>query len=135
MSGSLTDRVTDRPAEVADPLLWDLSAAVADAHQPDAQRVCASPSCAGAAWPCPAWNAAQAGLTIARAGSPGTRTGAAVTAPRIGVTPAGSTGTWPGVPVARPGSPATDPTAAGDALAPTDTGRPTTDNHLTATAA
>ncbi|MEU4665931.1 hypothetical protein AB0F83_29720, partial [Micromonospora chalcea] len=60
MSEASTDRVTDRPAEVTDPLLWDLAAAVADAHQPDAERVCASPSCAGAAWPCGAWNNAQA---------------------------------------------------------------------------
>ncbi|MEE3921787.1 hypothetical protein V2I01_36515 [Micromonospora sp. BRA006-A] len=34
---------------MTDPLLWDLAAAVADAHQPDDERVCASPSCAGAA--------------------------------------------------------------------------------------
>ncbi|WP_174536741.1 hypothetical protein [Micromonospora chalcea] len=67
MSEASTDRVTDRPAEVTDPLLWDLAAAVADAHQPDAERVCASPSCAGAAWPCAAWNNAQAGLSVARA--------------------------------------------------------------------
>ncbi|MFJ1541263.1 hypothetical protein ACIODS_22185 [Micromonospora chalcea] len=67
MSEASTDRVTDRPAEVTDPLLWDLAAAVADAHQPDAERVCASPSCAGAAWPCAAWNNAQAGLSAARA--------------------------------------------------------------------
>ncbi|RQW97896.1 MULTISPECIES: hypothetical protein [Micromonospora] len=67
MSEASTDRVTDRPAEVTDPLLWDLAAAVADAHQPDAERVCASPSCAGAAWPCGAWNNAQAGLSAARA--------------------------------------------------------------------
>ncbi|MGV9766770.1 hypothetical protein [Micromonospora tulbaghiae] len=67
MSEASTDRVADRPAEVTDPLLWDLAAAVADAHQPDAERVCASPSCAGAAWPCAAWNNAQAGLSAARA--------------------------------------------------------------------
>ncbi|MDO3685598.1 hypothetical protein [Micromonospora sp. C28ISP2-4] len=66
MSEASTDRVADRPAEVTDPLLWDLAAAVADAHQPDAERVCASPSCAGAAWPCAAWNNAQAGLSAAR---------------------------------------------------------------------
>ncbi|WP_433493285.1 hypothetical protein ACQP26_16485 [Micromonospora sp. CA-248089] len=66
MSEASTDRVADRPAEVTDPLLWDLAAAVADAHQPDAERVCASPSCAGAAWPCAAWNNAQAGLGAAR---------------------------------------------------------------------
>ena len=73
MSEASTDRVTDRPAEVTDPLLWDLAAAVADAHQPDAERVCASPSCAGAAWPCGAWNNAQAGLSAARAPRPGRR--------------------------------------------------------------
>ncbi|MEH0824794.1 MULTISPECIES: hypothetical protein [Micromonospora] len=67
MSEASTDRVADRPAEVTDPLLWDLAAAVADAHQPDAERVCASPSCAGAAWPCAAWNNAQVGLSAARA--------------------------------------------------------------------
>ncbi|MCZ7437349.1 hypothetical protein O7598_13165 [Micromonospora sp. WMMC241] len=139
MSASTTDRVADRPAEVTDPLLWDLSAAVADTHQPDAQRACASPSCAGVAWPCPAWNAAQAGLTIARAGSPGTRTGA--TGPRTAVTPAGTAATWVGSPVARAGSRATDPTAPGVATdssasgGPTDPGRPTADTHLTATAA
>ncbi|MFI2713316.1 hypothetical protein ACH495_24650 [Micromonospora sp. NPDC018662] len=72
MSESNTDRATDRPTEVTDPLLWDLSAAVADAHQPDAERVCASPSCAGAAWPCAAWDTAQVGLSAARAGSPAT---------------------------------------------------------------
>ncbi|WP_435588246.1 hypothetical protein [Micromonospora aurantiaca (nom. illeg.)] len=66
MSEASTDRVADRPAEVTDPLLWDLAAAVADAHQPDDERVCASPSCAGAAWPCAAWNNAQAGLSAAR---------------------------------------------------------------------
>ncbi|MET7834882.1 hypothetical protein ABZS44_18900 [Micromonospora sediminicola] len=66
MSEASTERVTDRPDEVTDPLLWDLAAAVADAHQPDAERVCASPSCAGAAWPCAAWEAAQLGLTAAR---------------------------------------------------------------------
>ncbi|MFI7220701.1 hypothetical protein [Micromonospora maritima] len=66
MSEASTERVTDRPGEVTDPLLWDLAAAVADAHQPDAERVCASPSCAGAAWPCAAWDAAQLGLTAAR---------------------------------------------------------------------
>ncbi|MEV7267613.1 hypothetical protein AB0N38_29035 [Micromonospora aurantiaca] len=66
MSEASTDRVADRPAEVTDPLLWDLAAAVADAHQPDAERVCTSPSCVGAAWPCAAWNNAQAGLSAAR---------------------------------------------------------------------
>ncbi|MEU4793782.1 hypothetical protein AB0F95_29165 [Micromonospora tulbaghiae] len=66
MSEASTDRVADRPAEVTDPLLWDLAAAVADAHQPDAESVCASPSCAGAAWPCAAWNNAQTGLSAAR---------------------------------------------------------------------
>ncbi|MEU8071329.1 MULTISPECIES: hypothetical protein [unclassified Micromonospora] len=66
MSEASTDRVADRPAEVTDPLLWDLAAAVADAHQPDDERACASPSCAGAAWPCAAWDNAQAGLSAAR---------------------------------------------------------------------
>ncbi|MEV0005460.1 hypothetical protein AB0H28_24670 [Micromonospora sp. NPDC050980] len=79
MSVTSTDRAADRPAEVTDPLLWDLSAAVADAHQPDAERTCASPSCAGAAWPCPAWHTAQAGLTVARAGATAARAGATVT--------------------------------------------------------
>lgn len=66
MSEASTDRA-DRPAEVTDPLLWDLAAAVADAHQPDDNRVCVSPSCVGAAWPCAAWNNAQEGLRAARA--------------------------------------------------------------------
>ncbi|MEU1689780.1 hypothetical protein [Micromonospora sp. NPDC005707] len=65
MSEASTDRA-DRPAEVTDPLLWGLSAAVADAHQPDDDRVCASPSCVGAAWPCAAWERAQEGLRAAR---------------------------------------------------------------------
>ncbi|MET8908825.1 hypothetical protein [Micromonospora sp. NPDC004551] len=65
MSETSTDRA-DRPAEVTDPLLWGLSAAVADAHQPDDDQVCVSPSCAGAAWPCAAWNNAQEGLRAAR---------------------------------------------------------------------
>ncbi|MFG2054380.1 hypothetical protein ACGFI9_10125 [Micromonospora sp. NPDC048930] len=65
MSEASTDRA-DRPAEVTDPLLWGLAAAVADAHQPD-DGVCVSPSCVGAAWPCAAWNSAQEGLRAARA--------------------------------------------------------------------
>ncbi|GGR96856.1 hypothetical protein GCM10010169_46790 [Micromonospora fulviviridis] len=69
MSEASTDRA-DRPAEVTDPLLWGLSAAVADAHQPDEDRVCVSPSCVGAAWPCAAWNNAQEGLRAARAPRP-----------------------------------------------------------------
>ncbi|MGC4892667.1 hypothetical protein [Micromonospora sp. DT31] len=77
MSEASTDRVIDRPAEVTDPLLWDLAAAVADAHQPDAERVCASPSCVGAAWPCAAWNAAQEGLGVARRPRPDESPGAA----------------------------------------------------------
>ena len=43
MSEASTDRVADRPAEVTDPLLWDLAAAVADAHQADAERACVEP--------------------------------------------------------------------------------------------
>ncbi|MFE9955567.1 hypothetical protein [Micromonospora sp. NPDC005299] len=69
MSEASTDRA-DRPAEVTDPLLWGLSAAVADAHQPDDDRVCVSPSCVGAAWPCAAWEKAQEGLRAARAPRP-----------------------------------------------------------------
>ncbi|MGR6319495.1 hypothetical protein Q2K19_28430 [Micromonospora soli] len=69
MSEASTDRA-DRPAEVSDPLLWGLAAAVADAHQPDDERVCVSPSCVGAAWPCAAWNSAQEGLRAARAPLP-----------------------------------------------------------------
>ncbi|MFE9692143.1 hypothetical protein [Micromonospora sp. NPDC005806] len=69
MSEASTDRA-DRPAEVTDPLLWGLAAAVADAHQPDDERVCVSPSCVGAAWPCAAWNSAQEGLRAARAARP-----------------------------------------------------------------
>ncbi|MFI6133576.1 hypothetical protein [Micromonospora sp. NPDC051141] len=85
MSESSTARAVARPAEVTDPLLWDLSAAVADAHQPDAQRACASPSCAGAAWPCAAWDTAQAGLSAARPHSSPTE--AAPTAPTTPTTP------------------------------------------------
>ncbi|WP_046569466.1 hypothetical protein [Micromonospora sp. HK10] len=66
MSEASTDRA-DRPAEVTDPLLWSLAAAVADAHQPDEERICVSPSCVGASWPCAAWNSAQEGLRAARA--------------------------------------------------------------------
>ncbi|MET8835974.1 hypothetical protein ABZV78_18910 [Micromonospora sp. NPDC004540] len=69
MSEASTDRA-DRPAEVTDPLLWGLSAAVADAHQPDDDRICVSPSCVGAAWPCAAWNNAQEGLRAARVPRP-----------------------------------------------------------------
>ncbi|MCW3843306.1 hypothetical protein ONA70_24695 [Micromonospora yasonensis] len=69
MSDASTDHA-DRPAEVTDPLLWDLAAAVADAHQPDDNQVCASPSCVGAAWPCAAWDSAQEGLRAARAPQP-----------------------------------------------------------------
>ncbi|MFR9778737.1 hypothetical protein ACL02O_22150 [Micromonospora sp. MS34] len=69
MSEGSTDRA-DRPAEVTDPLLWGLAAAVADAHQPDENRVCVSPSCVGAAWPCAAWNNAQEGLRVARTPQP-----------------------------------------------------------------
>ncbi|MFI7427716.1 hypothetical protein ACIBPB_12090 [Micromonospora sp. NPDC049836] len=65
MSEASTDRA-DRPAEVTDPLLWSLAAAVADAHQPDEERICVSPSCVGASWPCAAWNSAQEGLRAAR---------------------------------------------------------------------
>ncbi|WP_262281934.1 hypothetical protein [Micromonospora sp. MA102] len=65
MSETSTDRA-ERPAEVTDPLLWGLSAAVADAHQPDDEQVCVSPSCVGAAWPCAAWENAQEGLRAAR---------------------------------------------------------------------
>ncbi|WP_225854032.1 hypothetical protein [Micromonospora sp. AMSO31t] len=65
MSEASTDRA-ERPAEVTDPLLWGLSAAVADAHQPDDERACVSPSCVGAAWPCAAWESAQEGLRAAR---------------------------------------------------------------------
>ncbi|WFE35815.1 hypothetical protein [Micromonospora sp. WMMD975] len=83
MSGVNTERAEDRPAEVTDPLLWDLSAAVADAHQPDATRRCASPSCAGAAWPCAAWDTAQVGLGAAR--TPGAT---AASGPRTEVRPA-----------------------------------------------
>ncbi|WBB76399.1 hypothetical protein O7602_13065 [Micromonospora sp. WMMD1128] len=86
MSGVNTERAEDRPAEVTDPLLWDLSAAVADAHQPDATRRCASPSCAGAAWPCAAWDTAQVGLSAAR--TPNTATAPPHTAPRSGARPA-----------------------------------------------
>ncbi|SBT40420.1 hypothetical protein [Micromonospora auratinigra] len=69
MSEASTDRA-DRPAEVTDPLLWGLSATVADAHQPDDDRICVSPSCVGAAWPCAAWNNAQEGLRAARTPRP-----------------------------------------------------------------
>jgi hypothetical protein len=69
MSETSTDRA-ERPAEVTDPLLWGLSAAVADAHQPDDEKVCVSPSCVGAAWPCAAWENAQEGLRAARAPRP-----------------------------------------------------------------
>lgn len=98
MSEASTDRVADRPAEVTDPLLWDLAAAVADAHQPDAERVCASPSCAGAAWPCAAWNAAQTALTTARTPRPGmpsrpAGTGAPATRPHATGQPAAADAT------------------------------------------
>ncbi|MBU8861088.1 MULTISPECIES: hypothetical protein [unclassified Micromonospora] len=110
MSEASTDRVADRPAEVTDPLLWDLAAAVADAHQPDAERACASPSCAGAAWPCPAWNNAQAGLSAARALRPATAArsvpaarsagpGGGITA--VGVLTPGLAGTVPVAPADR----------------------------------
>ncbi|MEU4481240.1 hypothetical protein AB0F68_24755 [Micromonospora sp. NPDC023966] len=69
MSEASTEHA-DRPVEVTDPLLWGLSAAVADAHQPDEDEVCVSPSCVGAAWPCAAWNKAQEGLRAARVPRP-----------------------------------------------------------------
>jgi hypothetical protein len=69
MSEASTDRA-DRPAEVTDPLLWDLAAAVADAHQPDENQTCVSPSCVGAHWPCAAWNNSQDGLRAALAPQP-----------------------------------------------------------------
>jgi hypothetical protein len=69
MSEASTDRA-DRPAEVTDPLLWDLAAAVADAHQPDESQTCVSASCVGAHWPCAAWNNAQDGLRAALAPQP-----------------------------------------------------------------
>ncbi|MFC0097097.1 hypothetical protein ACFFKH_06100 [Micromonospora marina] len=107
MSEASTDRVADRPAEVTDPLLWDLAAAVADAHQPDAERACASPSCAGAAWPCPAWNNAQVGLSAARAPQPARSVpaarsvspGGAITS--VGVLTPGLAGTVPVAPADR----------------------------------
>ncbi|MFD6613353.1 hypothetical protein ACGF5H_10830 [Micromonospora chalcea] len=108
MSEASTDRVADRPAEVTDPLLWDLAAAVADAHQPDAERVCASPSCAGAAWPCAAWNAAQTALITARSPRPGTPSRPATAPGPIASRPAGTV-----APAARPH--ATGQPAAADA--------------------
>ncbi|WFE40483.1 hypothetical protein [Micromonospora sp. WMMD998] len=95
MSGSNTDRAADRPAEVTDPLLWDMSAAVADAHQPDAEGRCASPSCAGAAWPCAPWDTAQVGLSAARTPS------AAAASPH---TPVPHTGVRPGADGDGPGT-------------------------------
>lgn len=80
MSEASTDRA-DRPAEVTDPLLWGLATAVADAHQPDDDRVCVSPSCVGAAWPCTAWNNAQEGLRAARAAQAAQAAPAAPAAP------------------------------------------------------
>ncbi|MFU8875379.1 hypothetical protein [Micromonospora sp. SL4-19] len=65
MSDASTDR-DDRPAEVTDPLLWRLAAAVADTHQPEESGACESASCLGAAWPCAAWNSAQEGLRVAQ---------------------------------------------------------------------
>jgi len=67
MPDASTER-DDRPAEVSDPLLWRLAAAVADTHQPDENGSCDSPSCLGAGWPCAAWNSAQDGLRVARGG-------------------------------------------------------------------
>ncbi|MFG3601369.1 hypothetical protein [Micromonospora chersina] len=85
MSEASTDRA-DRPAEVTDPLLWGLSTAVADAHQPDDDRVCVSPSCVGAAWPCAAWNNAQEGLRAARAPRPAPPAAAATGEPAAAAT-------------------------------------------------
>ncbi|WP_254909656.1 hypothetical protein [Micromonospora sp. NBS 11-29] len=93
MSESSTARVTERPVEVVDPLLWDLSAAVADAHQPDEAGACVSASCAGAAWPCAAWDTAQVGLSAART----PRAAASVGGPRrVGDRPAGTATTGAG---------------------------------------
>ncbi|WP_239542448.1 hypothetical protein [Micromonospora terminaliae] len=80
MSETSTDRA-DRPAEVTDPLLWGLSAAVADAHQPDEDQICVSPSCVGAAWPCAAWNNAQEGLRAAQGGRTAPSAGSATPEP------------------------------------------------------
>ncbi|MFE9201378.1 hypothetical protein [Micromonospora sp. NPDC007230] len=66
MSDASTDR-DDRPAEVTDPLLWRLAAAVADTHQPDEHDACDNGSCFGATWPCAPWNNAQEGLRAAQA--------------------------------------------------------------------
>ena len=57
----------DRPAEVTDPLLWNLALAVADAHEPDGDGGCRVLLCADQPWPCAAWNSAQRALRAARA--------------------------------------------------------------------
>ncbi|MCM0677173.1 hypothetical protein NCC78_21130, partial [Micromonospora phytophila] len=70
MSDTSTDRShrdADRPAEVRDPLLWNLALAVADAHEPDGEGGCRALLCAGQPWPCSAWDSAQLALRAARA--------------------------------------------------------------------
>ncbi|MGN9810159.1 hypothetical protein ACTMSW_12470 [Micromonospora sp. BQ11] len=61
---------SDRPAEVTDPLLWNLALAVADTHEPDGNGGCRILLCADQPWPCAAWNSAQRALQAARATAP-----------------------------------------------------------------
>ncbi|MGQ5264582.1 hypothetical protein ACTWLT_27905 [Micromonospora sp. ZYX-F-536] len=59
-------RRAQRPADVTDPLLWQLAMDVLSAHEPDEDGACRNLLCAGQTWPCAARGSAEQSLRLAR---------------------------------------------------------------------
>ncbi|WP_410812552.1 hypothetical protein [Micromonospora sp. 067-2] len=94
-----------RPADVTDPLLWQLAVDVLSAHEPDENGACHNLLCAGQPWPCAARGNAEQSLRLAR-GVAGTPSRAASDRGGDGV-PAARRGWSTGQGWARPGTAAT----------------------------
>ncbi|MFC4021558.1 hypothetical protein ACFOW4_26975 [Micromonospora sp. GCM10011542] len=65
-SSNRPSRRTERPADVTDPLLWQLAVDVLSAHEPDENGACRNLLCAGQPWPCAARSSAEQSLRLAR---------------------------------------------------------------------
>jgi hypothetical protein len=64
-SSNRPSRRTERPADVTDPLLWQLAVDVLSAHEPDENGACGNLLCAGQPWPCAARRTAEQSLQLA----------------------------------------------------------------------
>jgi hypothetical protein len=68
-SSNRPSRRTERPADVTDPLLWQLAVDVLSAHEPDENGACRNLLCAGEPWPCAARRTAEQSVRLARGGA------------------------------------------------------------------